>query len=411
MNEQSVNYKYWLVRTSDMGQIADITTRLHNKNSQLMLNQAGTVKGWMHLEDEKCDLVEEHKTSILYYRNGEAQWSGEIFECNEDTESLHLEITAMGWFELLNRRMVHTGNEWKLMVVKRAFKESFPGILNPEIGNPSEKAINEAYEYLVEKEFYKQIATESAQQLFYADVPMAEIANDLIIRANIDVPTLITIGEIAPTNSINIAVSQFQNVGEQITKLTAIESGFDFEIDPLERKFNTYRNEIRGAVAGKGVDRGSGIRFTFPGNCRRIQRAANGLKTQNRTEATGLYAVGKSESIQSIDENGLFEGTVSAPEQVYIGYLIAYATIETFTLEKPFTIITFYPRPVNKEGGVPKPFEQYEIGDIVYCVVKKGPRLQIGLVSPQPIRVFGLGIEVDDNGIEHINSIQTTYSQ
>lgn len=409
MSENSVNYRYWLVKTSNMGQIADITSRFHDKQSQLMLNQGGTVSGWMHLEDPKCALVEEHKTSILYYRNGKAQWSGEIFNCEESTESLQLKITAMGWFEILNRRDVHTGFEWKEMAIKASGRTIFR--YSAEKHERELEEIEEKYEQVLAEGFYVPIATESAQQLFYADTPMAEIANDLIIRANIDSPTLITVGSVAPTNSINLTIQQFQNVGEQITKLTAIESGFDFEIDPLTRKFNTYREEIKGGIAGKGVDRGTGVRFTYPGNCLNVNRKAEGTKTQNRTEAIGQYSIGKSESVSSKLENGLFEGTVSAPEVVNLNILIAYATVETLTLEKPFTVVTFNPRSVNKADSrsVPQFGEEYEIGDIVYAVVEKGPRLRIGLSSPQAVRIYGLTLECDENGVEKITSIQTVY--
>lgn len=408
MASPSVKHKWWLAKTSNLGKILDLTSRMHNKNLQLMLNQGGTGTGYLHLEDSKSALIEEHKTSLLCYRNNEAIWSGEIFNCIENTESLQLQITAKGWFELLNKREIHTGYEWYEMAIKASGREI---VRYPVVEHETELAKIEAqYNEVVAEGFYTPVATESAQQLFYANTPMAEIANDLIIRANIDVPTLITIGEVAPTNSINLTLQQFQNVGEEITKLTAIESGFDFNIDPLTRKFNTYRNEIKGGIAGLGVDRGPGVRFTHPGNCD-VTRTATGTKTQNRTEAVGEYSVGKSESIQSIQENGLFEGIVSAPEVINLNILNALATVETLTLEKPFTVITFTPRSVNKEGGVPRPYEQYEIGDIVYAVVKRGPRLQIGLKTPQPVRVFGFTLAIEDSGVEKISNIQTTYSQ
>ena len=407
MNENSVNYKWWLVRTNNMEQIADLTSRWHNKKSELMLNQGGKTSGWIHLEDSKAAFIEEHKTALLYYRNGKAIWSGEISDCEDSTESLQCSITALGWFERLNRRLIHTGYEWQEMCVVSSGREI---IRYPTEREKENELLEKQYKEVVDEGFYTPVATESAQSLFYSNTPMAEISNDLIIRANIDKPTLITIGETAPTNSVNLTLNQFQNVGEEITKLTAIESGFDFEIHPITRRFNTYRNEIKGGIAGKGIDRTSSIRFTYPGNCVNVNRKSEGTRTQNRTEAVGQFAIGKSESPGSINENGLFEAAVTAPEVVNINILNALAEVETLTLEKPFKIVTFYPKSINKEKGVGRPFEDYEIGDVVYCFVRRG-RLKIGLEkSLQPIRVYGFTLEISETGVESIQSIQTVYN-
>lgn len=396
-----------------MSQITEITGA-HQKLFQLMLNHSGTFTNWMHLEDSNTQYIEEHKTCYVVYRNSVPIWSAPIYQCIENADNnlnATLNITAMGWFELLNKRIVHTGYEWKEMAIKASGRT----IISRPIAEHEKESeeIETLYNDVISEGFYVPIATESAQQLFYANIPMAEIANDLIIRANIDVPTGITIGLVAPTNSINLTIQQFSNVGEQITKLTSIESGFDFDIDPLTKKFNTYRDIVRAGVTGKGVDRGSKIRFTYPGNCVLVSRSSDGTKTQNRTEAIGEYSIGKSESTQSINENGLFEDTVSAPEVVNLNILNAYAAVETIYLEQPFKIITFNPRAVTdlKSHAVPRPFEDYEIGDIVYAVVQKGPRFQIGLKNPQPVRVYGFNLELSDNNVENVTRIQTVYSQ
>lgn len=421
-----VQWNWWLCKTSNLGQIAELNSA-HSKNLQLMLNQAGTGTFWMHLEDPKSYAVEEHTTSIIAYRNGKAKWSGEIFKTVEECDNQNkatINVTAMGWFEILNRRLVHTGLEWEEMATTASGRTIIRYPPSPSMTQEIKEkqrtieieGIQTQYKEVVAEAFYTPLATESSQQLFYNNKPMALIMNDLIIRANIDSPTLITIGEIAPTNSINLTVNQFQNVGEQITKITALESGPDFNIDPLTRKFNTYRNEFfegKEGLAGLGKNRGSGIRFTFPGNCLSVNKSTDGIKTQNRTEVTGPMGVAKAENVASREENGLFEAVDSLPEVYNTNILIAYATIETETLEKPFTIITFSPKAVAQSDiptpAVPRPFEDYEIGDIVYAVIKKG-RLQIGLKTPQAVRVFGFTTMIEDSGTEKISNLQTTYS-
>lgn len=381
----SVDYRFWLVRSSDLGQIADLTTNTHNKDLQLALNQGGTFNCNMNLLDDKCIYVEEHKTAFIIYRNQRDIWSGPVFDCVEesDASSDSLKITAMGWFELFNKRILHTGEEFEKMIAKS-------------------------------KSTYVPLGEESSQELVYANKPMSFIAADLINRANIDVPTGVTLGEVPETNSINLRLQQFESIGQQLTKLTAIESGFDFEIDPLTKKFNMYYNEIRGGIVGKGIDRGSRVRFTYPGNCSKAVRTSRGTKTQNRTEVIGTYGVGKDEEITSIQENGLFENSVSLSDVVNENILIAYAVSETLTLAYPFKVITFQPKSLseidNKTPTVPRPFEDYEIGDIGYTIIKKGKRFQVGLQNPQPVRLFSFNIGVDDNARETISNIQTTYT-
>lgn len=380
-NVPTIDWRFWLVRTSDMGQICELTG-LHSRKLQLMLNQAGTFTCWMHLLDKQAVKIQEHATSIVAYRNGQAIWSGEILDCVEESSgsSDQLQITAMGWFYLFSKRILHTGKEFEEMVAKS-------------------------------KSSYVPLGEESSLQLAYANKPMSNICADLINRANIDVPTLVTMGSLPETNSINLTLQQFQNVGEQITKLTSIESGFDFNIDPITRKFNIYYNKIRAGVAGLGIDQGSGTRFTYPGNCTMVNRSSRGTKTQNRTEAIGQYGVGKSEEITSIAQNGLFEVTDSLSDVVNINILIAYATVETLTLAQPFKILTFSPKPIGlKPPNPPRPFEDYNIGDIVYAVAEKGERLKVGLQNPQPVRIFGFTVELDDNGVERISNLQTTYT-
>lgn len=392
MKTPNVRWDWWLCKTSNLGQITQLNSA-HSKHLQLFLNQAGSATFWLHLEDEKTKYVEEHKTCLVCYRNGKAIWSGPIFKCVENadnTSNATLQVTAMGWYELLNKRIVHTGKEWEEILSKSGVS-------------------------------YTPVATESALQLYYGrtsepfGIPRNEIAVDLINRANIDVPTGITIGLNPEVSSINLTVPQFHPVGELITQITSIENGFDFNIDPLSRKFNIYYNRVKenSTIFGLGQDRGPGVRFTYPGNCITVNRSSDGGRTQNRTETQGQFGVGKAESVSSIQENGLFEKSESLTDVVNIDILIAYANIQVATLELPFKIVTFNPRSVNNSESfsVPRPFEDYEIGDIVYATIKKGPRFVVGYPNPQSVRIFGMSIDIEDTGVEKISNIQTVYSQ
>ena len=439
MTESPV-WKWFLCKTSNLAQIVELNSA-HSRNLQLMLNQPGTATFWLHLEDEKTKYVEEHKTCIVCYRNGKAVWSGPVYKCVENadnTSNATLNVTAMGWFELFNKRIVHTGIEWEEMAVKysgRTIIRYNPKELKPSPTKEEREAWEKEREELLAKEIegiekqygevksakeYNPIATESALQLYYGrleepfGIPRNEIAVDLINRANIDVPTGVTIGLNPECSSLNYTVPQFHPVGELLTQLTSIENSFDFNIDPLTRKFNMYFNRIKenSEMKGLGQDRGQGVRFTYPGNCISANRSADGTRTQNRTEVQGQYGVGKAEDISSVNEEGLFEKSESLTDVVNIDILIAYAAIQTETLKRPFKVLTFNPRAVsNSESySVPRPFEDYEIGDIVYSTISKGPRFQVGYPTPQPVRIFGFNLAIDDNGTEHVTGIQTVYS-
>jgi hypothetical protein len=407
----TVEHNWVLAKTSNLEPIKQLTGA-HDKRILPFLNQPGTATTWLHLLDPDCELIEEHKTSLICYRNERAIWSGEIFDCEEISEANtdQLQITAMGWFQLLNERIVHTGLEWEQMVVTRSGRN----IIRYPTESKEVEEIEKQYEETVASGFYTPLATESALSLFYNNKPFSEIARDLIERANIDVPTGVTMGLVPPMNSINLTVPQFHPVGELLTQLTSIESGFDFNIDPLTRKFNIYWNTIRGGITGLGQDRGAGVRFTYPGNCTKVSRKRLGTKTQNRTEAVGQLGVGKAESIQSINENGLFEKSENLSDVVNENILTAFAEIQTLTLEKPFTIITFQPKSVGPGdvpiSEVPRPFEDYELGDIVYSVIEKGNRFRVGMENPQPIRIYGFSLEITDEGQEKISNLQTTYT-
>lgn len=390
----SVDWRWFLVKTSNFSQIAELNSA-RSRKLQLILNHPGTATFSLNLLDPLTEYISEHNTSLICYRNGKIVWSGPIFNTEEDSKEKTdiLNVTAMGWFQLLNKRILHTGSEFEAMVSKAILEER----------------ISE----------YKNIGEESAIQLAYQNTGFSKIAGDLLKRANIDFPTQIELGLEPNMNGINFTVPQFHNIGEQISQLTAIESGFDYEIDPVTRKLNMYWNEIRGGIVGYGEDKGPGTRFTYPGNCIGANRKTEGMKTTNREEIQGLYGVGKAESVESIDNYGLFENYSSLSDVTNTNILTSYAAIEVNTLEKPFQIITLTPKSVGPEdtyiSSVPRPFDDYYLGDVVYTRINRGPRFRIGFNTsgeevPQPIRIFGFTIDLDDLGTEHISNIQTTYT-
>lgn len=412
----AVDYRCWLCNTSDMSQIAELN--IHQKQLQVQLDNQGKFTGWIHLLDDETEAVVEHQTSLRIDRNQETIWSGEIFQANESSQASsgqnegqdELQITALGWYQIFNQRLLHTGAEFQAMLYVNGVDGS-DGLM------PNYTA------WQTQNGSYVQVGIDTAVQLAYdaTEFPTttdASIIFDLLNRANIDSPTLITPGNVygSPIQR-NLTLQRFQNVGQQITQLVNVESGVDFVIDPLTRKMDLYgpgASQSPTVPNGVGVDRGQNVIFTYPGNCVAATRSRDGTQTANRIEAIGQYGVGRADDLDSQQSNGLFEGQDSLSEVVDPNILAAYANAEVVVRKNPWTIITFTPRAVMFDdetiAGVPRPFQDYNLGDLVYCTVNRGPRFQIGTGgAPQQVRVFGFTVSVDDNGVERVSQIQTTY--
>lgn len=411
----AVDWRWFLCRSSDMAQIAELNA--HSKNLQVQLNNQGKATCWIHLLDAATADVVVHQTALRCDRNGQTVWSGPIYRAQETSQAQQgqnegqdqLQITALGWYQILNQREVHTGAEFQAML-------SGPNGAAWQAANGS----------------YTSLGIDTATQLTYSasqfpSTTDAEIIFDLLNRANIDSPTLITPGNVygSPIQR-NLTLQRFQNVGQQITQLSNVESGVDFVIDPLTRKMHLYGPGASPSPSisnGYGVDRGQSVLFTYPGNCTMAQRTQDGTKTANRIEAIGQYGVGRADDLTSQTANGLLEDQGSLSEVVDPNILAAYANAEVVVRKDPWTIITFNPRGVmysdNTATGVPRPFQDYNLGDIAYCVIDRGPRFQIGTIldstgkrigiNPQATRIYGWTLQIDDNGVEKVSSIQTTY--
>lgn len=389
-----------------MSQIAEL--QVYSKQMQPQLNAPGTAGGWLHLLDPNAPEVVIHQTAIRADRNNQTVWSGPIFKTNETTAastgsqsgSDQLSFTAMGWLQVLNQREVHTGAEFQAM-----------------LAGPNGIA------WQAQNGVYSPLGVDQATTLAYsvAGNPLttdAAIIFDLLDRANIDSPTGITKGNIYgnPVQR-NLTLQRFQNVGQQITQLVNVEAGCDIYIDPVTRQMNLYGPGASSSPSisnGLGVDRGPQTRFTVPGNCISATRSRDGTLTANRLEAVGQYGVGRADAIESQAINGLFEATDSLSDVVDPNILIAYANVEVTLRQYPWTIISVNPRGLNWSdadgGSVPRPYDDYTIGDIVYAVINRGS-FQAGTSQvPQATRIFGWTLGIDDNNsIEKLTSIQTTY--
>lgn len=423
-NGLSVQWDWMLIDSKDMSVITDLN--VHSRTLQMQLNSQNKATGWVHLMDDAVDAIVPHQTGLRIDRDGETVYTGAIWQANDTSSASGVgqqsgddqcAITSFGWFNVLgtgsyNGRLVHTGAEFQAMVWQDYPTDTI------ETANYAEwKTQNGGNDYV-------SVGIDTATQLAYSATQFptttdAAIIFDLLDRANIDDTTYMSSGQLyGVAEQRNLTLQRLQWVGQQIISLVNVEAGVDFIVDPVTRQMNLYGVGASSSpliANGYGEDRGQGCLFSYPGNCTSVSRSKDGTQTQNRIEAVGQYDIGRADDYGSQAANGLLEGTNSLSEVVDPNILVAYAQAQVAVLRYPWEILTFTPRGIIRGDlttpGVPRPFDDYNLGDIVYAYVDRGKRLQIGTngSSPQATRLFGFTVNIDDNGHETVTQVITTY--
>ena len=209
-----------------------------------------------------------------------------------------------------------------------------------------------------------------------------------------DIP--IHFGVIESTQSRTKTYPKYSNVGQEITSLSEMEAGFDFEIDIEDRSFNIYQQIGESLNLHLGYNVGAN-------NLKSISTTQDGSRMVNSIVAIGSTTASppaEDEGKQSI--YGKFMETVSAPNTTEQIILEAFANEEVALRADPLITYDIAPMPSGADN-VPQPFDDYNIGDVIFFSAKKG-RIQI---DSQAVRIFGMSVSIDDNGVETVSSIQT----
>lgn len=208
-----------------------------------------------------------------------------------------------------------------------------------------------------------------------------------------DIP--VTVGDAETTQPRTKSYPKFSNVGQEISGLSEIEAGFDFEVNNETRELNIYQQ------IGSAKDVHFGYN-TGASNIKSLSVTTDASRMVNEFVAIGAsnYSIADEETKQ--DTYGKFSETGTAPsvtEQLILG---AYANEEVALRSDPVVTYDIVPMP-SGPSNVPQPFDAYGIGDIIYFSAKKG-RINI---DNQAIRIFGMTVSIDDNGVETVSSVQT----
>lgn len=249
------------------------------------------------------------------------------------------------------------------------------------------------------------------------------------------VPTPIEIGEVDyPANPSGADRTRTyaigQKIGQQLEELSQIESGFDFEVAMVKQNPSglpggeTYRRmlnikwslvKIGTTIRGIGQDRPDviwGYRWTKKNLSGFVERSdSSKLANRINTRAPGKAAMAVDRS--SVDTYSLWEDSINVSDQgISPEVLLGYAGAETAFRAHPLKTFNPTPFPYDGTDKVPRWKVDYDVGDIVYAVADHGA-LQVGLDpedGKQPMRLFGLRVEVQDNGTEKISNFKTAAS-
>lgn len=351
-----VDWRFFLANSKDMSPIGEVS-KARQPNVTMTLNRGGSLTFDYNGEEKLAENFVPLNTCMIAYRDGIPRWSGPIWSVIDDLPSSDMKVTCVGWFDLLMHRLIAPGQE------------------------------------------------PSAQ---FVLMDAGQIGMNLLCFANGRdasqiVMTPITPGQVEPSQIRTRSYRRFQNIGQEIQVLGDIESGYDCEVTPDTRVMNIWTKRSR--------DLRDSVVFGYLAgpvhNLVSVNRQISGDRTVN-----GIYVVGASpaatltrqDDLVSQATYGLMEEQVALSEVVDPLISLAYAAGELTYRSNPLTIYTIKPMPWSESNQrrVPRPLEDYEVGDVISFSANQG-RIH---VYDQAARVFQMGIQVDGK-TENV-TLQTT---
>lgn len=343
----SNNWRYVLARTSDMLVLNDLV-RAQNRTLTVQLNRAGSASFSLRLTDTDALSIAPLSTCLIIYRNGVAVWSGPIWTIEEQAGNNTIQVNAVGWIELLNHRIITAD-------------VTYTGI------NDGTIAFN--------------------------------LLNTINGGAN---PCVVTAGTNTGANTRTRTYKRDQNLGQEIQALSDVENGYDYYVDPAARTL-----QIRAQILTDRPTVIYGLGFG-PNNLAEASRTMDGSTVCNRMVVTG--SIGQRALVSdagSITTYGTMEDVQSLSDVPDSAILLAYGGAEVTYRLAPRTTYQLTP---STSSNI-QLFQDFFIGDKIRLGVKVG-RMKIPASGStlQSIRIFGATLSIDNNGIEHLSSLATTFS-
>ena len=346
-------WKFLLADSDNMEVVADITHLARNKALTLSHNRSGNCTFQLPLTVDILNHTKTNNKCVICMKNNVVVWSGPIWTRSIDLDQQKVDISSVGWFELLMSRFLWTGT----------------------------------------------IPDYSAGQ------PDGTIAALLLKNANADTyPTYIAMDTYSTDNVRKIKYEIFQSIGEEIINLSDMEAGFDIYMDPVTRELTLKSSSDYEERTEIPFGMNHGVN-----NVSNIIIEENGGEMRNR-----ISVVGGDNTVWTYNDttsqalNGIMHEIVQVTETTDSDVLQAIAN--SYGAIKSNGLISYdISLKPQGESNPYELFEDYNIGDRIYVTAQKQIEGET-LVFTQEPRIFGATINIDENGVERVSSLQTTFS-
>ncbi len=378
--EEGPEWRILLVQSNDLTLLGDLTKAGTGKSLSLSLNKPGNVSFSMPMDHDMAGLIQPHTTGIMARRKGstgwQTIWSGEIQPIDEDASNNRMTVSAVGWWDILYHRFIRQ---------KKIFTNTDDGAIIMAL--------------------LTEMNTTPAPDGYAILTPGS---------SNPNTPTWLLPGGTKNnewTNSGGTAyvtalrdmngIEPYTMVGTIIDQLVNLENGCDLELDPETRTLYAFRRKERVLP---------NVLFGFnwgPHNLQQFGRNIDGTTTVNYFLATGLPQHAPRYQDVGLSQYAfrLREETIALSDYKDESTLQAYAAAEIALRAGPRITYSITPFPFGgeqAEGRVPEPFVDYRLGDTIYFSAKWPPRINI---QKQAARIFGITVNIDENGNERISPL------
>lgn len=401
-------WQFYLADSKDLSNTQELT-QARGRTLSLTLNQPGTLSFTYPITDEFAPLINPIVSAIKAYRNGVVVWSGFVSTIDEDISGNRMQVTAVGWLARLDRRVFRIAGT----VPDQQFTDTDDADI---IYTLLERANG-----IASGEHGVGVSSIALVDSYTARWPSGSSPN---------VPTWIKRGSKLPNEGPGGATSYVAQarskkidrhapIGSEIQQLVQIENGCDIEVDPVTRELNIYRKKTRDLT---------NVVFGYrwgPNNIERLSRQIDGATVINYMRAIGSATVGSQvaddgsaplppalpNTYPSQTLYGLLEEVATLSDvrdtngASAANILAAYAAAEVYVRQQPRQIYSLTPYPHTTGSAVFEPFAEYELGDRVYFSARQGQRVKI---DKQAVRVFGIAINIDEEGNERVQQLQLT---
>lgn len=383
-----MRWRFALVESSNLDQIT-MLSQARGRSVQTIHNKPGGCSFQYPITADYAEYIEPWKTGIMAYRYNwrasvtagvpvwDEKWSGFVYNIDEDISGNSMSVNAVGWLARLDKRVlrrqkIYTNQDDGDIILDLVDEMN----LDP---GPAPESYN-----------FTPMAGSSKLTLIDSGSKLPDDGVTGSYRSLLDAP----LGGVGR----NRTYEAYTTVLPEIYGLMDLENGCDLRVDPVTRMVNIYRKRqivqeeaafgYKGAInnisqIGRQIDPSSQINYMLVRGKTVVSQFAHDLV------ASGIY--------------GPLEEVANLNEIASSGVLLAYAGGEIIVRANPKVTYAFTPFSYRPNGNIPEPFVDYDVGDRVYFSARKGNRIQI---ENQAQRVFGISVNIEDNGSEKMAPLQ-----